>query len=196
MKDAIILENAYGDALNKNDDLFHRYAFYCANSYKDCGKYEDAIKWYKITLSHEKQWPQEKYISCLYIFECLNLLNRKEEGFFYLVKSFEFDKERVECLYPLLVHYCCENLNHVAYNYYLFVKDFYENHYLTTNITNKLFVFLDKFDFFVPYYMILIADKVQDFKCVIKMYEIVFIKSIECLMIGILKTFFIIYNSF
>ena len=177
LKDALILEKAYEEALNNNDHLFHRYAFYCANSYKDCGKYEDAIKWYKITLSHEKQWPQEKYVSCLYIFDCLNALNRKEEGFFYLVKSFEFDKERVECLYPLLVHYCCENLNHVAYNYYLFVKDFYENHYLTTNITNKLFVSTDKFDFFVPYYMILIADKVQDFKCVIKMYEIVFIKK-------------------
>jgi len=177
LKDALILENAYGDALNKNDHLFHRYAFYCANSYKDCGKYENAIKWYKITLSHQNQWPQEKYISCLYIFECLNLLNRKEEGFFYLVKSFQYDKERVECLFPLLVHYCCENLHQVAYNYYLLVKDFYENHYLTSNITNKLFVFTDKFEFFVPYYMILIADKVQDFKCVIKMYEIVFIKK-------------------
>ena len=177
LKDALILEKAYEEALNNNDHLFHRYSFYCANSYKDCGQYENAIKWYKITLTHEKQWPQEKYVSCLYIFDCLNALNRKEEGFFYLVKSFAYDCERVECLFPLLVHYCCENMPRIAYNYYLLVKDFYENHYLNTNITNKLFVSTDKFDFFVPYYMILIADKVQDFNCVIKMYEIVFIKK-------------------
>lgn len=177
LKDAIILGKAYHVALADNDQLFHRYAFYCANSYKDCGQYENAIKWYKITLTHEKQWPQEKYVSCLYIFDCLNALNRKEEGFFYLVKSFQYDNERVECLYPLLVHYCCENMYQMAYNYYLLVKEFYENKYLTTDISNKLFVATDKFDFFVPYYMILIADKVKDFNCVIKMYEIVFQKK-------------------
>ena len=177
LKDAIILGKAYHVALADNDQLFHRYAFYCANSYKDCGQYENAINWYKITLSHEKQWPQEKYVSCLYIFDCLNALNRKEEGFFYLVKSFQYDNERVECLYPLLVHYCCENTSKIAYNYYLNVKEFYENKYINTDISNKLFVAIDKFDFFVPYYMILIADKVQDFSCVIKMYEIVFKKK-------------------
>jgi beta-1,4-mannosyl-glycoprotein beta-1,4-N-acetylglucosaminyltransferase len=177
LKDAVILGKAYHVALADNDQLFHRYAFYCANSYKDCGQFENAINWYKITLSHEKQWPQEKYVSCLYIFDCLNALNRKEEGFFYLVKSFQYDNERVECLYPLLVHYCCENMPRVAYNYYLIVKEFYENKYVNTDISNKLFVAIDKFDFFVPYYMILIADKVQDFSCVIKMYEIVFNKK-------------------
>jgi hypothetical protein len=177
LKDAIILGKAYHVALADNDQLFHRYAFYCANSYKDCGQYENAINWYKITLSHEKQWPQEKYVSCLYIFDCLNALNRKEEDFFYLVKSFQYDNERVECLYPLLVHYCCENTPKIAYNYYNLVKEFYENKYINTDISNKLFVAIDKFDFFVPYYMILIADKVQDFSCVIKMYEIVFKKK-------------------
>ena len=177
LKDAVILGKAYHVALADNDQLFHRYAFYCANSYKDCGQNENAINWYKITLSHEKQWPQEKYLSCLYIFDCLNALNRKEEGFFYLVKSFQYDNERVECLYPLLVHYCCENTPKIAYNYYNLVKEFYENKYINTDISNKLFVAIDKFDFFVPYYMILIADKVQDFSCVIKMYEIVFKKK-------------------
>lgn len=192
LKDALILEKAYEEALNKQDQLFNRYAFYCANSYKDCGQYENAIKWYKITLSNEKQWHQEKYVSCLYIFDCLNALNRKEEGFFYLVKSFAYDCERVECLYPLLVHFCCENMHYVAYNYYLNVKDFYENRYLTSNIFNKLFIINDKFNFFVPYYMILIADKVKDFSCVIKMYEIVFIKKQKMFEDWYIKNF--LYN--
>ena len=177
LKDALILEKAHADALSKNDPLFHRYSYYCANSYKDCGKFEDAIKWYKITLGQENQWSQEKYTSCLYIYDCYNALNQKEIGFFYLVKAFAYDPDRVECLYPLLVHYCCENMHQVAYNYYLIVKNYYENRYLEDDISKKLFIIVDKYNFFVPYYMILIADKVQDFKCVVRMYEIVFQKK-------------------
>ena len=177
LKDALILENAYKEALEKNDALFHRYSYYCANSYRDCGRFEDAIKWYKIALKHENQWDQEKYTACLYIYQCYASLNQEDTGFFYLVKSLKYDNERVDCLYPLLVHYCCENMFNVAYNYYLIVKDFFENKYLTSNMPNKLFVNIDKYNFFVPYYMILIADKVKDFKCVVKMFEIIFTKK-------------------
>jgi beta-1,4-mannosyl-glycoprotein beta-1,4-N-acetylglucosaminyltransferase len=176
LKDAKILEEAHAEALIKNDPLYRRYAFYCANSYKDYGLFEEAIKWYKITLGQDN-WEQEKYVSCLNIYECYEKINQKETGFFYLVKAFNYDPERVECLYPLLVHYCCEGQNHVAYNYYLMVKDYYENYYLTTKMDKKLFITLDKYNFFLPYYIILIADKVQDFECVIKMFEIIFIKK-------------------
>ena len=68
-------------------------------------------------------------------------------------------------------------MNNVAYNYYLNVKDYYENHYLSANMNKKLFVAIDKYNFYVPYYMILVADKVRDFDCVIKMFEIIFIKK-------------------
>ena len=177
LKDALILEKAYAEALKNNDNLFLRYSYYCANSYKDCGKFEDAIKWYKITISQEQQWVQEKYVACLNIYECFEKLNQKEIGFFYLVKAFTYDKDRVECLYPLIVHYCCENMHQIAYNYYINVKDFFENRYLNTDMSRKLFINPDKYSFFLPYYMILIADKVQDFACVVRMYEIIFIKK-------------------
>ena len=176
LKDAKVLEAAHAEALLKKDPLYYRYAFYCANSYKDYGSFEEAIKWYKITLS-QGNWEQEKYMSCLSIYDCYDKLNQKETGFFYLVKAFSYDTERVECLYPLLVHYCCEGQNKIAYNYYLNVKDYYENHYLSANMNKKLFVAIDKYNFYVPYYMILVADKVQDFDCVIKMFEIIFIKK-------------------
>lgn len=177
LNDALILEKAYTEAKQTNNQLYCRYAYYCANSYKDCGKYNDAIKWYKIVLSNNEQWSQEKYTACLYIYDCYSALNDAESGFFYLVKSFQYDSERVECLYHLLVHYCCEGMNNVAYNYYLTIKDFFETKYLQTDMSKKLFINIDKYNFFLPYYMILIADKVQDFKCVIRMYEIVFIKK-------------------
>jgi glycosyltransferase involved in cell wall biosynthesis len=178
LNDALILEKAYHEAKEKDDHLFHRYAYYCANSYKDCGEFEKAIKWYKIALNNEKQWHQEKYTSCLYIYDCYKALDQEDRGYYYLIKSVNYDKERVECLYPLLVHYCCENMHNIAYNYYLNIKDFFENNYLeSNNFGNKLFLNIDKYNFFVPYYMILIADKVQDFKCVVRMFEIIFIKK-------------------
>ena len=178
LKDAKILEAAHAEAVLQKDPLFKRYAFYCANSYKDYGSLEEAIKWYKITLSQEN-WAQEHYMSCFHIYECYQKLNQVEQGFFYLVKAFQYDQERVECLYPLLVHYCCEGQYKMAYNYYLQVKDFYETKYLSTNLDGKLFVSIDKYNFFVPYYMILIADKMKDFDCVIKMFEIVFTKKMQ-----------------
>ena len=168
LKDANILASAHADALAKGDEIYKRYAFYCANSYRDCGRHEDAIRWYKITLSQDN-WPQEKYLSCLYAYQCYLALNQKEHGFFYLVKGFAYDMERVECLYPLLVHYCCEGMNELAYNYYRMVKMS-----ATPNNEGKLFVETDKAGFFVPYYMIIVADRVGDRECGIRMYEIIF----------------------
>ena len=177
LKDALILEKAYAEALEKKDHLFHRYSYYCANSYKDFGKFEDAIKWYKITLSHEHQWNQEKYTSCLYIYDCYKALGQEENGFYYLVESFKHDDERVEGLFHLLVHYCCKDMKKVAYNYYLNIKEFFENRYLNADMSKKLFMINDKYNFFVPYYMIIIADKNKDYQCAIKMYEIIFTKK-------------------
>jgi len=177
LKDAQILEKAHADAVKNGDDLKHRYAFYCANSYKDHGDNEKAIEWYKITLSQEQQWDQEKYMACLYIYECYERLKQQETGFYYLVKAFKYDSQRLECLYPLLVHYCCQGMSQISYNYYLNVKEFYENKYLEANLSLKLFAQPDKYNFFVPYYMIIIADRIKEHKIGIKMYEIVFIKK-------------------
>jgi hypothetical protein len=178
LDDAKILEEAHAIALKNNDNLYLRYAFYCANSYKDAGMPNDAIKWYKITLK-QNNWCQEKYISCINLYNCFSLIGEREAGFFYLVESLKYDTQRVEGLYELLVHYCCENMHNVAYNYYLIVKKEFEENYYNNNFntSSKLFLDTSKYNFFVPYYMILIADKMQDFQCVIRMYEIIFSKK-------------------
>ena len=174
LKDALLLEKAHAEAVAQGDNLHKRYAFYCANSYRDCGRREDAIRWYKITLTQDN-WAQEKYVSCLYIYECYEALGQKEHGFFYLVKAFSYDLERVECLYPLIVHYCCEGMNEVAHNYYRVVeKQFLQNGWGWNETSGKLFLQTDKADFFVPYYMIIVADRVGDRACGIRMYETVF----------------------
>ena len=176
LKDALILEKAYDEAKQNGDTLYDRYGFYCANSYYDSGKWEDAIKWYKITLDN-KNWDQEKYMSCLRIYYCYNALNQKENGFFYLVKSFSYDKERAECVYELVTYYCCNEMNDVAYNYYNIVKSFYNQKYLTEGFNHKLFLDVGKANLFLPYYMILVSDKVKDYETTLQMYKIIFTKK-------------------
>jgi GR25 family glycosyltransferase involved in LPS biosynthesis len=176
LKDALILEKAYEEAIQNNDELYNRYGFYCANSYYDCGKHEEAIKWYKKTLEN-KNWSQEKYVSCLRIYNCYNSLNQKETGFFYLVKSSEYDKERTECLYELISYYCCNGLYEIAYGYYTIIKKFYSETYLTSGLNNKLFLDCSKSNLYLPYYMILVADKVNDSDTIIQMFRIIFTKK-------------------
>ena len=176
LNDALILEKAYNQTKQNGDEIYNRYGFYCANSYYDSGKWEDAIKWYKITIGN-KNWDQEKYVSCLRIYNCYNALNQKEHGFFYLVLSFSYDKERVESLFELVSYYCCNNLNDVAYNYFNIVKSFYNERYLTEDVNQKLFLDVSKPNLFLPYYIILVADKVKDYDTILQMYKIIFTKK-------------------
>lgn len=170
LKDALILEKEYEECFNKKDNLYIRYGFYCANSFFDAGKFEDAIKWYKITLNNNN-WSQEKYVACSRLYSCYNQLDNTETGLYYLVKAFEYDKERFECLHELVCYYCGNNLNDVAYAYYSIVKDYYENKYLLDGVNDKLFLDIIKSDFYLPYYMIIVCDRVKKYveaKCFFK----------------------------
>ena len=179
LKDAQILEKAYDEALEKKDGLYERYAFYCANSYCDHGDFENAIKWYKITLTHNN-WCQEKYMCCLKLFNCYDRLGKREAGFYYCVKSFSYDRERAECLHQLIVHYCCEDMNDVAYSYYTLIQDYIENRFLkeSTNSDNhKLFIDNSILNFHLPYYMVIVSEKTRHYDTGIRMLELVFTKK-------------------
>ena len=180
VKDAHILEKAYEEALKAKDEIYNRYGFYCANSYYDARDYNEALKWYKITLEN-KNWAQEKYVSCQRIYNIYKIKADIEKGIFYLVKAFAYDRERAECLYELLVYYCNQDMNNTAYNYYRMVKPFYDNIFLTENgeriMNSKLFLNVSKANFFLPYYMIIIAYYANDMETGIQMYRIVFTKK-------------------
>jgi GR25 family glycosyltransferase involved in LPS biosynthesis len=181
IKDATILEEAYYEAKKTGDNLYLRYGFYCANSYKDAGKPEDAIKWYKIVLGNDN-WTQEKYMTCLYLYNLYTETGEKEKGMYYLVESFKYDVERQECVYHLVQHYVTNELPLVAYQYYTNIQNYYENMYLSSNIEGKLFIEPDKGQMLLPYHMILICDKIKDIypetkKTIKKMFEIIFIKK-------------------
>jgi GR25 family glycosyltransferase involved in LPS biosynthesis len=106
----------------------------------------------------------------------------KEKGMYYLVESFKYDVERQECVFYLVQNYATNEQPLVAYQYYKNIQNFYENHYLSSNIEGKLFVEPDKGNMLLPYYMILVSDKIKEIypeakKTIKKMFEIIFIKK-------------------
>jgi len=119
---------------------------------------------------------------CLNLYNEYNRIGEKEKAIYYLIESFKYDTERLECVYHLIHHYSLSGLDKLAYAYYSVNRDFYENRYLQSNTDGKLFIESDKANFYLPYYMILVADKAKDLfpeanKTISKMYEIVFTKK-------------------
>jgi len=173
LNDALILEKAYHEAVEKNDGIMHRYAFYTAQSYNSCGRHEKSIEFYKKVLTLEN-WAQEKYMSCIEIYDQYAALKKEEEGLRYLVESFRYDSQRVEGIYRLIKYYCIHGPVEVALAYYTLIQNYMENDYATDNIATRLFAKKEEFDFYLPYYMIIVSERVKRFDIFKKMYEIIF----------------------
>ena len=152
--------------------------FESANDFRHRKQHENAICCYKNVLEKESSSPQEKYMSCFYLHQCFEALNDKEQGMFYLAKSMKYDLERVECLHELVMHYSCENMPEMAYKYYKIIEPHYFKAVNDSSVNDsKLHLNLDVFNFYFPYYMIIVADGVNQRECGILMYEIIFQKK-------------------
>ena len=142
-KDAEVLKKAYYLELDKpNKGLSGRYAFYCAQSFKDCRMNKESIEWYKIVADKLDSWNQEKFCACLSLGELYRREQDFENSIKYYTKSISFDSERIEGIalaceiiqnseQHLLC--CCLGMNYLGYDKSpvnkLFLYDFcYENH--------------------------------------------------------------------
>jgi FkbM family methyltransferase len=172
LKDAVILERAAEKALAEKDPLYNRYIFYCAQSYASCNMHEQAIKFYKLALTID-MWVQEKYVSCIEIYEQYEHMGKAIEGLPYLIESYKYDKDRIECIFRLIRFYCINGQVEVSYMYYSLIQDFYENKYEGSKIGEKLFAKKSEYDFYLPYYMIITAEKTRHLDTAAKMYEII-----------------------
>jgi tetratricopeptide (TPR) repeat protein len=174
--DALTLEKAFYEV--ENTDKTHlqsRYAFYCGNSYNCCGNYEKAIEWYMKRLTLEG-YIQEKYMTCINLSRVYIKMNQKEKSIYYLIKSFNYDKTRIEGLYEVIKQYIIDGENDIAYNYYLFINTYYENNYNTINSANKLFIDYTIYNFYLPYYIIILSERLKLYDLGILMYKIIFTK--------------------
>ncbi len=176
VKDAQLLERSFDESLEIKDGLHNRYAFYCANSYKDAGMPDKAIDWYKKTLTLQG-WIQERYVSCIQLHDIYKDKGETEKALYYALKSHEYDHERLEGIYKLVCHYCCEGNNEIAYAFYSIIQEHYEKNYSSNYTSSKLFVDLNIYDFFMPYHMVIVAEKLKKYDLGIKFYRIVFQKK-------------------
>jgi len=155
--DALLLENAY--TLEQNQKLKDRYAFYCAQSYRDAGeKYIDkAIEWYLKLIDNKNQWAQERYYSALQLGILYHKKQIWDKSLHYFLKTVEFDNERVEGI-VLAMQIYSQLGNHILVNalYHKF------KHYKIAE--NKLFIETMSYKHRIEYYNSISAFFVQDGK--------------------------------
>lgn len=171
--DAKLLKKAYYESAKKKDPMRGRYAFYCANSYFNSEHYDEALEFYKKTLETDA-WEQEKYVSCLRLFEIHEIHKQPALGLEYLEKSYEYNKTRVECIYRLVKHYCCVKLPEKAFTHYMRIQHYYENKYLGDDVSKHLFAYKTDYEFNLPYFMIIVSERLKKYEIGVKMYEILF----------------------
>ena len=152
-----------------------RYYFYLGNSYLDIHNNVPAIEAYKKVLELNG-WDQEKYVSCLRIYEAYLRMNEEENGLSYLILSQQIDNKRIEGIYRLIRYYSTRKMDIVAYTYYSLIQAYYENEFLVNNqvIHFKLFTNAIEYKYLLPYYMIIISNNIKMPKIGIRMYEIIF----------------------
>lgn len=116
-KDAEVLEKAYFVEEETNGSLKSRYAFYCAQSYKDAKKLDKALEWYikRTTLG---DYLEEVYLSYLYGGRIMIALNKSESDIEdFLLKGWECMKVRSECLHVLALYFRLNKKYSKAYMY-------------------------------------------------------------------------------
>ena len=174
LKDALILEKAFKEEYEAKGPLYNRYAFYTAQSYNSCNKHAKAIEFYKKVVDFDTSWDQERYMSCIEIYDQYAAMKHEEEGLRFLVEAHRFDPRRIEHIYRLVKYYCIKGMSDVAVAYYTLIEKYYENDYPTDNIANRLFAKKDEYDFYLPYYMIISCERSKRMDIFKKMYEIIF----------------------
>ena len=170
--DAKLLESAFYDTQHDSDkSLNTRYAYYCAQSYKEAGDKKKSLEFYKKVLLLDG-WLEEKYVSCMRIYD---LLDVKEDGLQYLVESSKYNKDRIECIFRLVKYYSINQQPDKSYGYYKQIQTYYETEFFKNGITDRaLCINTPEYIFYLPYSMIIICDKIKDYNTAIKMYEIIF----------------------
>ena len=139
----------------KNEPDNVRYHFYLANSYRDSGKYEDAIKFYKKRIKMGG-WQQEVWYSYYRIGLCYLSLNQPEKGIYWFLLGFDYFPERIENMYEVVKYYRYLGKNTLAFNYCKLAIDSIKN---LDNHTRDgyLFLVLDSYIWALDYEYIITA---------------------------------------
>ena len=116
LNDAKVLEAAFYEEEKVNGDLLARYAFYCAQSYKDAGLPEIALKWY-LKRTELGSWPEEVYYSYLTAGDIAQELGREESAISYYLEGQDCLNTRAECYYKLANMFRLKGKHRLSYNF-------------------------------------------------------------------------------
>jgi tetratricopeptide (TPR) repeat protein len=89
---------------NEPETLKDRYLFYLANSYHDCGKFDEAIETYQKRIKHGG-WDQETWYCYYRIGLSYKNMGKMSEAIYYWMEGYDFFPNRVENLYEIISHY-------------------------------------------------------------------------------------------
>ena len=93
--DAAILLRGFISEMSCNGPLQSRYAFYCAQSFRDANMLLPAIKMYRKCLELFG-WEQEKYMACVELGKLHLIIKNNEKAIHYFLKSKEYDPTRID----------------------------------------------------------------------------------------------------
>lgn len=94
-----------------------RYTFYLANSYRDLGEKDKAIKLYE-KRAKLGGWVEEVWFSYYSIGNCYMEKGEPEKAIFNWLKAFNVFPNRIENLYKIINYYRITGNNLIAYNFY------------------------------------------------------------------------------
>jgi tetratricopeptide (TPR) repeat protein len=170
VKDAAILEKAF--IREGGTDIGVRYAFYCAQSYRDAGMKEKSIEWYKKRVEL-KGWNQEVYYSYYMIGQKYNELGEIEKAIFYWGLGIEADKERLECIYEIISYFRKTGKYAIAYGYFNMIlngrRDWWE-----VDLNDKLFSVRGIYLYLLKYEMTIVLFYVGELKLGLQYYKDLF----------------------
>lgn len=93
-----------------------RYMFYLAQSYKDNGNFEQALKYYKKRFKVGK-WAEEAWYSAYRVGECYKMLKNIPKFEYWMQKAHAFRPWRAEPIYQLTEFFRVNSQIHKAYHY-------------------------------------------------------------------------------
>ena len=100
---------------NPNND---RYTFYLANSYRDHGDNDAAIKYYKKRIEIGG-WYEEVWHSYYSIGKCYRAKGDMVTAIHWWLEAYQFFPKRIENLYEIITHYRQIGKNELAYMFYI-----------------------------------------------------------------------------
>jgi len=152
LNDALLLEKAF----ELDDDLKIRYAFYCAQSYRDALQVDKAVEWYKKVLTYTSHWNQELYVSALQLGHLYTQKDQWNDALHYFMKTIEYDSQRIEGV-VLAMRYFYETQNHALVN-----ALYHKHNQYTKKVVGKLFVDVSLYQDYLEYYNSISAYYVHD----------------------------------